>query len=517
MPIFWQDLPNINSAKEFNILNYKKYLDEKGDAWSDWRSKEAELHDQKTVVAVDIENTDRRLIKYVEKRDLPLSPEPYAVVSSDHTDKYVIQLHNASNLHYDLRLEDKGVLLSWAIPKGMPFQKGQKRLAIRTEDHPIKYLFFEGIIPSGQYGAGEMWIFNNGKITWISKSETSYKFTLSEYGGKVIYSLYKTNKADQWLIEANIDVDHIDIDSRPISPMLAESSRDIPNGDEYQYEVKWDGIRVFIYVNNGKITIVSRNGNELTDQFPELQLTDAFDIEQAVIDAEIVVLDEQGRPQFHEVISRMHTAGEQSIQILSQSKPVICYVFDLMCIDGRDIIQTPLCKRRTWLKTILNAKQASYRYSESFVDGKALFKAIELKGMEGIMAKDQNSKYQHGTRSKAWLKIKCRKMDQCLIIGYTEGKGDRSSLFGALHLAKEMDGAFVYMGKVGTGFDFFKLKEIQNILSEINMIEKPEGFKVEEESRSIWIEPKLSCSIQYASMSANDTYREPVFVNLIHQ
>lgn len=511
MPIHWEQLESIEHAAYFNIKNYKDQINLYQDVWSDWRNHAVRLHDQNLQHSVSVQE-DGRLNEYIEKRDFKKTAEPFGSISHDFQDQYVIQLHNASNLHYDLRLEEKGVLLSWAIPKGLPFQKDQKRLAIRTEDHPIKYLNFEGIIPKGQYGAGEMWVFRSGQIQWEKKSASSYKFTLQNKTDTRSYKLYQTSKSDQWLIEITSDNRFLNNSDR-IEPMLASAARTIPKGTKFSYEVKWDGIRVIIYFQDEKIKIISRGGREITDQFPELQVPDFCRVEHAVLDAEIVVLDDKGRPMFHDVISRMHRKGTSSIASASRSKPVTCYIFDLISVDGHDIIHRPLDRRRQWLKTIL--KQGThYRMSESFSDGEQLFKAIEQQDMEGIMAKNQKSVYLAGNRSDSWVKIKCRKLEQCMIIGYTQGQGDRSGLFGAMHLAKRNKDELIYMGKVGTGYDHKMLKNLAQIMSSIPKTDKLVTDKIEEEHKTVWIEPVLSCEIEYASLSSNGTYREPVFIKL---
>lgn len=513
MPIRWEHVSALTSAQDYTIKNYRQYLESYGDPWIDWESSRVELNKSGQQKPISENKLDPRLEDYSEKRKKVTSPEPLPLVYANYKDQYVVQLHDATNLHYDLRLEDEGVLLSWAIPKGLPFTKGQKRLAIRTEDHPIKYLDFEGVIPPGAYGAGQMWIFDRGKIHWIKKEVSSYHFTLTGTRGSSTYKLFRTKERDQWLLELLSQVEYYNV-QKPILPMLAQSSKEIPISSSLGYEVKWDGIRVIIYMEDNQLKIISRNGNDLTAKFPELQDRSVFKVEQGIFDGEIVVLDDQGRPIFHQVISRMHTNGEHAIKELSRVKAVTCYLFDMMAIDGFDIQNQPCRKRREWLRAVFK-KDAFYRFSETFEDGVSLLQAIEHRGMEGIMCKDQNSPYEANKRSQAWKKVKCRKLDQCLIIGYTAGKGDRSELFGALHLAREEDGQLIYMGKVGTGFDQKKQEELFNLLSQINKISKPIEGNIEEEDKTTWIEAELKCEVEYASMSSNQTYREPVFKGLM--
>lgn len=512
MPMRWEDLDKLEKSSKYNIKNFQEYLDQHGDVWADWRSFETMIHDRSSHIVVD--ENDQRLNSYIEKRDFDKTSEPLAAITRDYTNTYVIQLHDASNLHYDLRLEDDGVLLSWAIPKGMPYRVGQKRLAIRTEDHPIKYLTFEGVIPKGQYGAGRMWVCHTGKIEWYKKTETKLDFGIRGTSDLRRYKLFKTGKDDQWLVQLDEIAPNVFYSKlNEAKPMLASAGKNIPTSPAYSFEVKWDGIRVLIYFEDDQVKIISRGGRDITDKFPELQIPDFVKAEHAVIDAEIVVLDEKGRPKFHDVISRMHKKGVSGIDKLKHSKPVTCYVFDMLSFDGWDITNIPQKRRREWLLTILNNK-SFYRYSKDFKDGQQLFEAIDAQGMEGIMAKDQNAKYFPDQRGSQWLKIKCRKTDDCIILGYTKGQGDRTGSLGAIHLGKKIDNQLVYMGKVGTGYDQKMMDYLFQLFSSIEVVDKPIPDKIEEEHRSVWIKQELGCEIKYATLSSNGTYREPVFVKL---
>jgi len=514
LPIRWEDLDDLEKSSSYNIKTAAAYLAEHGDPWHDWRIHEVSLHDNRHE-EIAAGQDGAKLADYVKKRDFKQTAEPPARISRNFKDQYVVQLHDASNLHYDLRLEDEGVLLSWAIPKGLPFAKAQKRLAIRTEDHPIAYLDFEGTIPKGQYGAGEMWVAHKGRISWDKKKDGAFSFSLTNKWTTRAYHLHRTGREDQWLITCEEDYEHIDHKSG-ILPMLAAASKKVPKGDDYSYEVKWDGIRVLIYIQDDDVKIVSRSGKDLTAQFPELLNPDAVRAEHAVLDGEIVVLDEQGRPLFHEVISRMHKKSSASIEAARQQKAVTFYAFDLISLDGTDIAYFPLKRRREWLNCILK-KDAYFRYSGDFSDGSQLFEAIKAQGMEGIMAKNQSSKYLQGQRSDHWLKVKCRTLEECTIIGYTEGQGDRSGLMGAMHLAVYDGDQMTYKGKVGTGFDHKKLRKLTKLLKEIPRTPKPMDDPIEEEYRSVFVEPRLKCQISYASLSSNGTYREPVFLKLIEE
>lgn len=507
LPIHWEHVEDLEKSAAYTIHNYKDYLDTHGNAWADWRTKQAGLHDQKIKEAIALTDTSK-LKSYLSKRDFSNTPEPIPEVPAGDQKRYCIQLHDASNLHYDLRLEQNGVMLSWAVPKCLPTTNGMKRMAINTEDHPIKYLDFEGIIPKGQYGAGSMWVVEKGTIEWKEKSEKKYKFILSKRKD-IVYNLFRT-KDNQWLIEASTDRGPLDVPK----PMLADGTKEIPKPKQYTYEVKWDGIRVFVALNNDKIKIYSRSGRDITKQFPELWDPSRFKAEQGLFDGEIVVLNKEGVPIFADVISRMHTAGEGGIERASKSKPVACYLFDMVQLDGKEYYKESNERRRELLDCVLKSGEY-YRFSQDFPDGQGLFEAIKAKGMEGIMAKEKSAPYLPGTRCRHWLKIKVRSNEECYIIGYTKGKGDRVAVFGALHVARITTEGISYKGKVGTGFDMATLKKYFDLFSDVNKTVKPITETIEEESRTVWIEPVYRCEVQYASMTPNGTYREPVFVKLI--
>lgn len=505
-PITWEELPNLQSSKAFDIHSVLERLTTKGDPWETFYEHAVELHDQKVSTSADLK-------KYEQKRNFKKTKEPRPQVSSNGpNNRYVIQLHDASNLHYDLRIEDNGVLRSWAIPKGLPTKKGIKRLAIETEPHPIKYLTFEGKIPKNEYGGGEMWIFDNGEYEYLKKEKKKIKIKLSKGKVRGTYTLINT-KDSQWLVDSDLEASQIESLSS-ISPMLASMGEKIPNKKDYSYEIKWDGIRVLIYKRGKTIQIKSRNGNDLTAKFP--LIVEAFENqepEEIIADGEIVALNPDGTPNFSKVIGRMHLYGADAIKKMARHTQTVFYAFDCLYLDGQSLINHPLETRRQWLH--INLRIGEYvRFSQSFEDGKQLLEAIRGQGMEGIMCKRKGTKYEVDQRSKSWLKIKVRHTDEAFIIGYTKGKGDRSSLFGSLHLAKYESGVLVYYGKVGTGYDQTKMKEIFATLQKVETTSKPIKDTIDEEMDSIWISPDYICELKYASMTSNNTYREPVFIKM---
>ncbi|MBT8231550.1 MAG: hypothetical protein HKO66_03205 [Saprospiraceae bacterium] len=512
-PIHWDLLPDMTSSKHITISNYKNYLEKYGDMWSDFYASAKPLHtDKKDHSKVD-EKVKEKLQSYFDKRDFDNTPEPGLELDSNESNRYCIQLHNASNLHYDLRLEHEGTLLSWAIPKGLPFTEGVKRMAIQTEDHPIKYLTFEGIIPKGHYGAGEMWVFNSGHFEWIEKKENKYKFTLKSKHLHRSYNLFKTQN-NQWLIQMISKKDSKKLEL-PIEPMLAKQAKTVPTALKYLYEIKWDGIRCIIHLQNEEVKIYSRAGRDITARFPEITNPDYFDIETGIFDGEIVCLDAEGKPQFSNVISRMHTQGKLKIEKQQKVNPAVCYLFDAIFYDGVFINEEPLTRRQAWLNCALK-RNKTVRISEAISDGPGLFEATKQMGLEGIMAKDKNAPYLIAQRSNAWIKIKHRSVAECLIAGYTKGEGDRSNLFGSLHLLNDTGEEIKYMGKVGTGFDTKKMKSLLKEFQNHIINKKPFKDKTDDDYSSVWLNPVLKCKIQYASLSSTGTYREPVFIKLLN-
>jgi DNA ligase D-like protein (predicted ligase)/DNA ligase D-like protein (predicted 3'-phosphoesterase) len=424
---------------------------------------------------------------------------------------FVLHRHHATRLHYDLRLEQDGVLKSWAVPKGLPPRPGIMRLAVSTEDHPLEYLNFEGTIPKGQYGGGEIWIFARGKYEIVKEKKNGFHFRLQSSGISAEYSMNLT-KGKEWLLNC-LDRPQTDWLRDPIEPMLARSTDKPPEQGQYVYEVKWDGVRAMIALDEGEIRIRSRNQLDITGKFPELLIPDqAFRATSALFDAEIVCLDDAGKPVFQNVIHRMQQTGKGAIDRAHARYPAVCYVFDCLYLDGRTIVNEPLVRRRAWMEDAIR-HGTPYRVSEAVDEGVELFRAAADMGLEGIMAKERNSTYKPGTRSSQWLKIKSRQTTECVIIGYTRGKGSRA-LFGALQLAFRDGDGLKYAGKVGTGFDEKLSKEIFTQLKNSKQVKRPVSRKPPDDTQTVWIEPRTICEVQYASLTKDGMLREPVFLRL---
>ena len=522
MPLTWEELEVLDDPREHNVRTVVDTVVTNGDAWEAIGAYSARLHTDKSAAPKRKKNvgtsrthkTPDQLESYAGKRSFEKTPEPRPAVDIEEGSSFVVHRHHASRLHYDLRLEQDGVLKSWAVPKGLPPRPGIKRLAVNVEDHPLEYLTFEGVIPKGEYGAGPMWVYARGKFEVTNDKKDSFYFRLSSLELTAEYRLINT-KGKDWLLE-RVDKPQLDWVTGPAEPMLAESRSEPPPsiGQDYIYEVKWDGIRASITLDEGEMRIYTRSKRDVTASFPELTLPEeSFRASSAVFDGEIVCLDGDGRPVFTDVMGRIQARGERGIERARARHPAVCYLFDCLYLDGRPIVNEPLTRRREWLADAVKP-EASYRVSEVVEDGHALFEAAKTLGLEGIMAKEPAGAYLPGRRSDSWLKIKVRQTADCLILGYTQGKGDRKSHFGALHLGWENGEGLTYLGKVGSGFDARSFKSVLADLQSMDEIKRPIEEKPVDDAQTVWIEPKLMCEVQYASLTNMGTLREPVFVRM---
>lgn len=520
MPLTWEEIAVLKSPMEYSIVNAVEKVLTDGDAWEGMDAYAVEIHThRKTKISKAKKlpvsrkhKTPEQLEAYEKKRDFKKTPEPGAHVMEGSGTSFVVHRHHATNLHYDLRLEKEGVLKSWAVPRGLPPYPGVKRLAVQTEDHPMKYLTFDGEIPKGQYGAGEMWIYALGKYQITKDKKDGFYFRLSSKEVNGEYRIYKI-KAKEWLLE-RVDTPQVNYIHDIIEPMLSGSAVKPPAGLNYLHEIKWDGIRAIISLEDGQVRIRTRNHNDVTKQFPELAQADkAFRATCGLFDAEIVCLDKSGKADFKKVIHRLMSNGETTIQKLSRTSPVHCYIFDCLYLDGRTLLNEPLVKRREWMRDAIKP-ETPYRVSEAVEDGDALFEAAREHQLEGIISKDKDGRYLPGKRSDLWLKIKVRNTRECYILGYNPGKGNRSQVFGGLHIAEKEGEKFTYRGKVGTGFDDTLIKEIYKQLKALKEIKKPISDKVMDEAISVWVEPVLIAEISFSMITKDNQFREPVFVRL---
>jgi bifunctional non-homologous end joining protein LigD len=551
-PLPWEELGSLESPKAFDLHSVPQRVVQDGDPWEAIAAYATPIHTERKETKRSAPllhpsheprpltpslspdggegeprpgerrartyKTPEQLENYSRKRSFDKTPEPPAPPLSPSDEgrgersAFVVHRHHASRLHYDLRLEKNGALKSWAVPKGLPPRPGIMRLAVNVEDHPLEYIHFEGAIPKGEYGGGMMWKFAQGRYQITKEKKTGFYFRLQSRELNAEYRAHHT-KENQWLLE-RVDNPQTDWLRDPIEPMLARAALKPPDSKDYVYEVKWDGIRALISLDEGEIGIRGRNRMDLTKQFPELLIPEpAFRATSGLFDGEIVCLEADGKPNFRNVIHRMQQKTEASIDRAKAKHPAVCYVFDCLYLDGRAIVNEPLTRRREWLEDAIK-KDSAYRVSEVVEEGTALFEAVKQLGLEGIMAKQRNGTYLPGKRSESWLKIKTRQTLECAIIGYTRGKGDRETSFGALHLAQANGAELKYLGKAGTGFDDHSMKAVAAELEKMTPIKRPIKEKPLDDARSIWIEPKLMCEVQFASLTKDGLLREPVFVRL---
>lgn len=514
-PLHWEELKSVKDPMVFNLHTVSNRILHEGDAWETMAAYATSLHTDRKAKKRKFPakpKVQKSLKPYAEKRSFEKTPEPKPAVAPGEGNSFVIHRHHATRLHYDLRLEREGTLKSWAVPKGLPPRPGIKRLAVAVEDHPLDYLTFEGKIPKGAYGGGDVWIFALGKYEISKEKKNGFYFRLHSRELNAEYRIHNTGDKN-WLLE-RVDTSQIDWLYDPIEPMLAESRDEPPDSPDNLYEVKWDGIRAMVTLDDGGVRIRTRNQKDITKMFPELLIPEqAFRASCALFDGEIVCLDDAGKSVFKHVIHRIQQATESAINRALAKYPAVCYIFDCLYLDGRPIVNEPLVRRREWLTDVIR-EGTPYRVSEALSEGLELFKAAAQMGLEGIMAKERNSLYLPGKRSPHWLKIKTRQTTECVIIGYTQGKGDRELSFGALHLAQTKGEKLSYVGKVGTGFDDSTRKSIFAKLKQLKQIKRPIEEKPIDDAKTVWVEPKLYCEVQYSSITRDEMLREPVFVRL---
>ncbi len=451
------------------------------------------------------------LADYREKRDFARTPEPAAgEPSSEGTEpRFVIQRHAARALHFDLRLEHEGRLLSWAVPKGPPLHGDVKRLAVRTEDHPVEYLGFSGEIPEGEYGAGRMTIWDAGTYRPILIGDDEIKVVLDGSVVSAEYHLVRTRRGENgrdWLIFLAKGSRGAGEDPtrrfREMRPMLATPA-DAPFDDEdWSFEVKWDGYRALALVTSEGTELRSRTGRDLTPRFPALaDLRHDVDCQEVVLDGEVVVLDDQGRAVFQDLQSGRGTATY--------------VVFDVLAVDGRWIEDRPYSERRATLRRVVPVPSARLMVSDDVVGrGTTLYSAATGIGAEGIVAKRRSSPYRPGSRTRDWLKIKHRAETDAVICGYTPGEGSRRATFGALVLGEERDGGLVPVGRVGSGFTDASSRAIRRSLDRLVTEEPPFGDIPSEVAGTVWVEPRLRCRVAFTERSVDGMLRHPVFLGL---
>ena len=463
------------------------------------------------------------LTEYQRKRDFKKTPEPKGTVQKPPAlPRYVVHRHHATRLHWDVRLEHEGVLLSFAVPQGPPLVAGKRRLAVHTEDHPIEYLTFHGVIPDG-YGAGTMTIWDQGTYDLLMEKPGSGakggEYKIQFHGTRLTgeYVLVQTTQHEgrDWLMIMHGTPPKDDPLLRKIEPMLAITADEPFDSPQFTYEAKWDGVRTLAFVDGGEVRLQTRNLLDCTKQYPEAHgvaeaLTGGY---QAILDGEVVAFDEKGVPSFQRLQPRMHQRDESAVSRLRKSVPVVYEVFDILYLDGEDLTRQPLRDRRKRLEAALEPMGA-IRVSDGFPgNGIALFKAVQEQGLEGIVAKRLDAPYVSG-RSAAWVKIKSFKTMDCVVGGWTAGQGGRQSTLGSLVIGIYKDGALEPVGHVGSGFDDRTLKELLATLKEHQSPTSPFAHPPHLNGPATWCFPDLVCEVRYAEITRDGTLRQPTYLGL---
>jgi bifunctional non-homologous end joining protein LigD len=429
---------------------------------------------------------------------------------------FVIQQHHATRLHHDVRLEmmngDTPVLVSWAVPKGLPRRKGDRHLAIRTPDHPMEWGGFSGSIPDDEYGGGDVRIFDRGRYEMTGRSDDRLTIRLEGERLNGVWHLVHTGMEkgkDQWLAMMSKDMRPSPDPWPPLKPMLATLTDSAFDDDSWGFEPKWDGIRA-LAVCDEKTRLITRNDKDVTVAYPELQRlheqTVALD---ALLDGEIVAL-EAGVPSFQRLQQRMHLRDEKKIGEMSRQIPVVYMVFDLLYLDGKDLTRLPLEERHRILeKTIVPADQIQVS-PITIGAGMALFEAAAAQGLEGIMAKRLDSVYVPGARSKDWLKVKVSFDADVVVVGWTEGEGARAGTIGSLIMAMYDGGDLRYVGNVGTGFDRGKLEDAMERLGSLGEAQ-PWFTGRPELRRAHWVPPVLVAKVEHRGVTSAGRLRAPSF------
>jgi bifunctional non-homologous end joining protein LigD len=466
----------------------------------------------------------RALDEYAAKRDFEKTPEPAGRPPRARTSelpRFVVQEHHARRLHWDLRLERDGVLASWAVPKGIPMRPKPNHLAVRTEDHPLEYLDFGGEIPRGQYGAGTMTVWDTGTYETEKWSDREVMVTL--HGGRVQgkYVLFKTDKepgGNQWMIhrmDPPADPERGDLPS-DLRPMLAVPTTGLPRDDErWAFEMKWDGMRALLTVEGGRVRATSRQGNDATARFPELQgLGRALGSTEAILDGEIVTLDDHGRPSFERLQPRMQAGSERAVRGLVETTPAVVMLFDLLWLDGHDTTALPYTDRRRILERLGLAGPAWQTPPATVGGGATAMATARALGFEGIVMKRLDSPYLPGRRSDAWRKHKVESRQELVVGGWLPGRTGLTGRLGSVLVGYYDDGgALRYAGRVGSGITATTRDVLEQQLGRIARKTSPfADAPALPDPR--WVTPKVVVEVAFHEWTRAGVLRAPRFKGL---
>ena len=459
-----------------------------------------------------------RLATYRRKRDPRRTPEPVppeGPLPEGRDDTFVIQEHHARRLHWDFRLERGGVLVSWAVPKGLPMDPKTNRLAVHTEDHPLEYAAFAGEIPAGEYGGGKVLIWDRG--TYETEKWTDKEVKVVLHGSRVQgrYVLFRTN-GDDWMVhrmDPPQDPDWQPLPAR-IRPMLAVTGElpPVAQDDRWGYEMKWDGVRAVVYVEGGSARVLSRSDRDVTVTYPELRpLGEQLGARQCVLDGEIVAFDDQGRPSFGALQPRMQIGDAARARRLAKEVPATFLAFDVLHLDGRDTTALPYQERRDLLEA-MDVNGARWSTPPWFRgDGAAALATSRAQGLEGIVAKRRDSPYLPGRRSDNWLKIKIFDTAEVVIGGWKPGSGRRAGGIGSLLIGVPSPAGLEYVGHVGTGFTQAMLDDLARMLRPLARQTSPFAHEVPRQwaKDARWVTPKLVGEVAYGERTKDGRLRTP--------
>jgi len=458
-----------------------------------------------------------RLGSYKAKRDFGKTPEPKGRSRAKASEaRFVVQEHHARRLHWDLRLEHEGSLASWALPRGVPEHPDENRLAVRTEDHPLEYLEFEGEIPKGEYGAGTMLVWDRGsyEAEKFRDDEVIATFHGERLNGR--YALFRTREKD-WMIhrmDPPADPTYEPFPER-IKPMMARSAIKLPpREDQFGFEVKWDGIRAVAFCDHGHIELQGRNFSDFTPRYPEVrELARSLGSRRVVLDGEIVAFDDEGRPSFERLQARMHLASESAVRRRMNDIPATYVIFDLLYLDGHSTMALSYEERRSLLERLELEGPAWRTPSYHRGEGSALLGATREHGIEGVVAKKLDCPYQPGARASHWLKVKNVHTQDVVIGGWTRGEGGRSESLGSLAVGVMDGGKLVYCGKVGTGFTEQSLALVKRELEPLRTDTSPFSGR-QPPKGTIFVEPRLVAHVEFREWTKTGTLRAPSFKGL---
>ncbi|HEY2460781.1 MAG TPA: DNA ligase D [Candidatus Acidoferrum sp.] len=509
------------------------------------------------------------LKEYRKKRRFDETSEPRGKVEQKDSRRFVIQKHAARRLHYDLRLEMHGTLKSWAVPKGPSLNPGDKRLAIHVEDHPLDYRTFEGSIPKGNYGAGEVIVWDEGTYSpegtgssaeQLERGDLKFRLHGEKLRGSfALVRIKRGERQNEWLLIKHRDEfadPNWNIEEHSESVVTGRTLADVkeskseatwqPTGKrlagageitrareaampervavtlatlggkpfsdaKWLFEIKWDGVRALAFVEDGKTRLVARSGRDVTEEYPEFKnLAGSLAAKSAILDGEIVTLDAQGRSNFHKLQNRISVVNPSDK--LRADVPVTYYAFDLLYWDGFDLRQAPLLERKERLRAILRTNER-VRFSEHQLEkGKELAEAAEKQKLEGIVAKQIESAYT-GNRTPLWIKLKNVSELDAVVVGWTAPRRSRQ-YFGALVLGLYEGKELKFIGNVGTGFDTKKQKEVLEKLQSLKVARSAFRTVPKIQEAVEWVKPELVARVKYANWTTDRHLRAPVFLSL---